>query len=98
MPGRVFRSVPAPFAPEYQSAVLGPFIVVEDHARRTAIGMRVLLALDDKTRRLGFVRDGQAQCAIGFSEVDPLYIEFLKRHFLRGSGESVERRKSEYRR
>src|SRR6185312_14451026 len=59
-------------AAEDQPAVLGAFVVVEDHAGGLAVGVRIFLALDDDARRGGGIGDHQPQRAVGLAHVDAL--------------------------
>jgi hypothetical protein len=78
VPVAALFAVFVPLAAEDEPAVLGAFIVKENHARRFAVGMGMLLAFDDDPRGKRFVGDDQAQCAIRFNQIDALYIDLFK--------------------
>ena len=66
------------FATEDQPAVFGSLIIQEKHARRLAIGMRVLLTFEEYAGKQCFVGNNHAQRAVGFDDVDALHIDFFE--------------------
>jgi hypothetical protein len=71
--------------PKVHPAILGTFIVEEEHTGGPAVGMRVLLASEDDARKTCLIRDNHPQRAVGLDDIDPLDVDLFEVSLFRWS-------------